>query len=299
MKKIIFLLLLLIPVVSAADSINDIMQDVDEYYYIVLGDDSVGADTLSATEIALGLQKHNNQLDTPTVLEDEISPNVPRILIGPPCGSQYMESALGYSCDFWPYSEGEAIIKVYEDSIIVTGTTPNDRRRAGLILAEYPTHEILGENSFVLISGTSLDPVQLNLDVAKTEGEFVCGDGVCEPGETFLCFPDCNKKTCFDICQEEGFQESFCREVPSNPNVDICQSGEVNKGLQYCTAERSCCCKLLDSNEVLDSENEGITLNESSTNELVSKEDNKIKIIVTSSIILLSVILLLAFIFTR
>ena len=300
MKRLclLFLFLVIMPLASAA-TITSVMEDIDEYYYLVMGDNAVGGDVSAATEIVLGLFKHND-LDVETILEGEVSVNLPRILVGPPCGSEYMEEVLGYNCDSWPYEEGQSLIKVDGNNIIVTGTTQNDRRRAGLILREYPNYPILNNYSFILVSGNSLEPANLDLEKAKTENEFVCGDGICEPGEAFLCFPDCNKKTCFTICQDEGFEEAFCRDVPSNPEVNICQDGEKNKGLQYCTSEKSCCCKPQNTEENIPVQapiQQPVIQEESFLTSFLNGDSAGL--IVTISLVILGFILLLAFILTR
>lgn len=300
MKKIFLLLIFLaIMPLASASTITNVMEDIDEYYYLVLGDNAVGGDVSAATEIVLGLFKHND-LDVETVLEGEVSSNLPRILVGPPCGSEYMEQVLGYNCDSWPYEEGQALIKVDGNNIIVTGTTQNDRRRAGLILREYPEYSALDNHSFILVTGNSLEPANLELEKAKTESEFVCGDGVCEPGEAFLCFPDCNKKTCFTICQDEGFEEAFCRDVPSNPNVNICQDGESNKGLQYCTSEKSCCCKPKSTENIVPIQapvQQPVVQEQSFLTSFLNGDSAGL--IVTISLIIIGFIILLAFILTR
>ncbi len=245
MKKllILFLAVLLVSqVVSAEKSIAETLEGVDQYYYLVLAEEAVGGDTAAATDIVLGLQKHN-ELDIQTFLDGEISNSLPKIYVGPYCGSSYLESFFGYPCEEWPYEENQAIVKVDGNNLIITGTNPNDRRRAGIILREYPDYQELKDYSFIIISGDTLTSAELTIDEAKEENEFVCGDGICDPGESFLCFPDCNKKTCNDICNEEGYTTSYCRVIPTNPDVDICEQGEINKGLRYCTGEKSCCCK--------------------------------------------------------
>tara|TARA_Y100000310_G_scaffold18086_1_gene17845 strand:- start:377 stop:1285 length:909 start_codon:yes stop_codon:yes gene_type:complete len=246
MKYFLVLLALLIAIVpvSAANSVTDIMENLDEYYYLVLAENAIGGDTLAASDIVLGIQQTNG-FAIETVLEGEISENLPMIYIGP-CGSEYLDEVLEFACIDWPYEEGQALIKVDGNNLIVTGTTPNDRRRAGMILKDYINYPELDQYSFLLITGMTLTPVGLEIEKAKTPDEFICGDGICEPGEAFLCFPDCNKKSCFDICQEQGYVKAFCREIPSNPNVQICQEGEANKGMQYCTEGKSCCCELAE-----------------------------------------------------
>jgi hypothetical protein len=253
MKKIIILflaVLLVSQLVSAEKSISETLEGVDQYYHLVLAEEAVGGDTAAATDIVLGLQKHN-ELEINTVIDGEISDALPKIYIGPYCGSSYLESVFGYSCEEWPYEENQAIVKVDGNNLIITGTSPTDRRMAGVILREYPDYQSLKDYSFIIILGDTLTPAELTIEEAKEEDEFICGDGVCEPGESFLCFPDCNKKTCNDICKEEGFATSYCREVPTNPNVKICEPGESNKGLRYCTGEKSCCCKPEEKEETV------------------------------------------------
>ncbi len=253
MKKLLILFLavfLVSQLVSAEKSISETLEDVDQYYYLVLAEEAVGGDTAAATDIVLGLQKHN-ELEIQTVLDGEISDSLPKIYVGPYCGSVYLESVFGYPCEEWPYEENQAIVKVDGNNLIITGTNPNDRRRAGIILRDYPDYQELKDYSFIVISGETLTSAELTIDKAKEENEFVCGDGICEPGESFICFPDCNKKTCNDICNEEGYVASFCREIPTNPNVNICEPGEVNKGLRYCAGDKSCCCKSETKEEII------------------------------------------------
>jgi hypothetical protein len=253
MKKILILILTIIlisQVVLAEKSISETLEEVDQYYHLVLAEEAVGGDTAAATDIVLGLQKYNN-LEINTVIDGEISNSLPKIYIGPFCGSNYLESIFGYPCEEWPYGENQAIVKVEGNNLIITGTSPTDRRRAGVILREYPDYQSLKDYSFIIISGDSLTSAELTIDKAKEENEFVCGDGICEPGESFICFPDCNKKSCNDLCNEDGYTDSYCREVPTNPNVRICESEEVNKGLKYCAGEKSCCCKSEQIEEML------------------------------------------------
>ena len=223
------------------------MKSVDQYYYLILDNDAVGADTIAAAEIQSGLIEYND-INITTVLEEEVSQNVEKILISPPCG-KLIQELLGYDCDSWPYEEGEAIVIADEGNVYITGTIPNDRRRAGLILRNYPDYDILAEHSFVIIQGLSLDPDLLEIIPGKTKGEFVCGDGICDAGEKFLCYPDCGQKTCFEICSEEGYENAYCRDVPTNPNVAVCLDGEKNQGLQYCTGGKSCCCEAKETEQ--------------------------------------------------
>ena len=87
MKKsvlIILFSLIVIPSVMAVQPIFYYMEDVDDFYSLVLGENSPAGDTLAALDIALGLQTHNG-FDIETVLETEIGEGVQKILIGNPC----------------------------------------------------------------------------------------------------------------------------------------------------------------------------------------------------------------------
>ena len=171
-----------------------------------------------------------------------------------------------------------------------------------MILKDYLDYPELDQYSFLLITGMTLTPAELELEEAKTPDEFICGDGICEPGEAFLCFPDCNKKSCFDICQEQGYVESFCREMPTNINVPICQEGEYNKGMHYCAEDKSCCCKLAEE-EII----EDLSLQETPVDAPVQEEsffskfleEISAKNIVQFLLIAVVIILLLWYILTR
>ncbi len=291
-------------VFAATESIADTMAGVDQYYYVILSADAVGADTIAATEIQSGLIAHND-LNVTTVLEGEISNNVAKIFISPPCG-KLIQELLKFDCDAWPYEEGQAIIIANEGDIYITGTIPNDRRRAGLVLKDYVDFPILDEHSFVIVEGLSLDVNDLKIIPGKNKNEFVCGDGICDPGEKFLCFPDCGQKTCFDICKEEGYQEAFCREVPSNPNVDICKEGEKNKGVQYCASGKSCCCqkneKGTQENNTVKEQQEITPPKEETKKGFFAKlfsGENKAGGIITMAFVLLAVILVIGYIMVK
>jgi hypothetical protein len=293
------LTMLIIPTISAEKSINEIMVNIDEYSYLVIGENALGGDISAAGHIKTGIS-NNNYVDLETVLEGEIGNSLSKILLGPPCGSEYMEEALGYPCDNWPYDEGHAIIKVNGNDLIVTGTEPNDRRRAALILENYPDYQELKDHSFILVVGNSLSVSELTIEKAKLEEEFVCGDGICEIGENFFCFPDCQKKSCYDICQEENYTISFCRKIPTNPNVEICEIGEINKGMKYCTNQRSCCCKNEEKPEIEIPQVPEPTINDTKEEikpNFLSRltETGTVKLVVMGAIVLLTIILLIGF----
>jgi len=290
---LVFFILLLSTPILAEKSITEVMEDVDEYYYIILGENTLGGSVAAATEIVLGLLNING-VEIEKAIEGEVSDSLPKIFIATPCNEQLQEE-LDYNCEEWPYEEGEGIIIAKDDDIYITGTTPNDRRRAGIILNDYIGHEELSKYSFVIVQGESLEEDEISIIPGKEPSEFTCGDGVCEPGEKYLCFVDCNQQTCFQICAEQGYAKSSCREIPSNPNVEICKNNEDNKGLQYCSNERSCCC------EVKSEEPNLVINNTPQEPEIITtdKEETSAKGIVATALILLGIIIVILYIMLR
>jgi len=239
MKKLFFLLfiLLIIPQLDAKQTIHEYLEDVDEYYYLVLGAKSPAGDSSAGIDIALGIQTYN-KIIIRTEIEGNETKKVSKILIGHPCENSLIE----LSCDKWPYEEGIGVIKIIKNNLVISGTTVDDRRRAAKIIADYPNYQELKDNFFVIVKGNTLIVQDLEVEKAKIQSEFVCGDTICEPGEKFLCFVDCGKKTCNDICNEGKFREAKCRQI-IDPKEPVCKENEVNKGQKYCTGERFCCCE--------------------------------------------------------
>jgi len=240
MKKILLLILLLVAIapVDAKLTIYDYLQNVDEYYFLVLGDQSPATDSNAALDIALGIQTYNSGLQIKSVLESEISANASKILVGHPCEN----SLINLPCEEWPYEDGVGVIKVDKTDLIVSGTTPDDRRRAAKILQDYPNYLELQEDFFILVKGNTLIVQELTLEVAKAPSEFICGDGLCESGEKFLCIIDCQQTSCNDVCGEGNYVSAACEQI-TDPNQPICKEGWINKGQQYCTNNRFCCCE--------------------------------------------------------
>ncbi len=249
MKKLVmpFLLLLLVsPVALAAvDSIYEYLQRVDNGYEIVLGAKAKGGDSLAAIDVAIGIKKYNiRQPDLETVIEDEVSHTEAKIVIGHPCDN----SLVPISCEAWPYRKGEAIIRVVGNDLIIAGSSLEDTRRAAKVIGYYKSYDILKETTSLVVTASGFGGI--NATKGKSSNELICGDSVCEPGER-LCFSDCADITCADICQEEGYDEAACRNQKSNPNVPSCLSEEHNKGLGFCATGKVCCCKKVQSEDVL------------------------------------------------
>ncbi len=241
MKKLAILLAALVilsPISYAAvDSIYEYLQRVDEQHKIVLGAKAKGGDSFAAIDVALGIKKYNiNRPDLESVIENEVQPKESKILIGHPCDN----SLIPISCEEWPYNEGEAVIRVVGNDLIIAGSSLEDTRRAAKIVGNYKAYDILKETLSIIVTGEGFGKIDVTKE--KSSDEIICGDNVCEPGER-LCYIDCAKISCFDACKEEGFDQSACRDKKSNPNVPSCLGEEYNKGLGYCATGKVCCCE--------------------------------------------------------
>ncbi len=294
-KHLLFLIVvtsLLSSVVLAEVSLDKTLTDVDDYYSIVFGENTIGGDTFVGTGLTLAFQKYN-YADVDGVLEGEVSGDVAQIFIGTPCNS-YLEAVLGYSCAEWPFEEGQGVAIVQNGNVYITGTTSEDRRRVGLVLSSYPDIPELALYSFIIVQGTTLELDQLTIIPGKAEDEFVCGDGICEPGEAFLCYPDCNKQSCFQICQEEGYPSATCDVVSSNTNIGLCVDGK-NMGLQYCAAGNVCCCEEQDAS----SNEPPPSMDPASIEQSNDPDAGSARAVVVVAIVLLTLLVVIIFIFVR
>tara|TARA_Y100000310_G_scaffold138289_2_gene137199 strand:+ start:13661 stop:14554 length:894 start_codon:yes stop_codon:yes gene_type:complete len=233
-----FFLLTISSVSATAESIYDYLQEVDQQYFLVLGLNGKGGDSLAAIDVAVSIKKFNRfSLDIETVIEGEINKEFNKILVGHPCDN----SLIDLSCEEWPYKKGEAVIMVQGNDLIIAGTTVDDTRKAAKIIANYPKHSILKKELKVVVTGKGTKPE--GLQKAKSKEEFVCGDLVCDPGESQSCFIDCAELTCFDICKQEGFSNAACRDKKSHPKVPSCLENEIDRGQGYCAKTKVCCCE--------------------------------------------------------
>jgi len=255
MKKILFLLFLIIfgvlpSTYAAVDSIYDYIKKIDENYVVAVGLKGAAGESFAAADIVIGL-KQELYVDIEPTIETLISPKINKILVGHPCGN----SLIKLSCEKWPYEIGQAIIKIIGNDLIIAGTTVDDTRRAAKVIAHFKDYPLLKQSKFILVKGETLEIQDIEIEKAKTEREFVCGDNVCEPGEKFFCFSDCELKNCFIVCPEKGFDLSFCRDPPTNTNLPFCKEGEKNQGYGYCATGKVCCC----GNEETLEEQENVT----------------------------------------
>ena len=240
MKKLVALVVCLLiasqTTFAAVDSIYEYLQRVDKHHKIVLGAKAQGGDSFAAIDVAIGIRKFNvNAPDLDAVIETEVQPKESKILIGHPCEN----SLIPIKCEDWHYRPGEAIIRVEGNDLIIAGTTLEDTRRAAKVIAYYKSYDLLKESLSIVVTGQGLK--QINLSNQKSSEEMICGDNICDPGEQ--CFSDCADLTCFDVCDEEGYDEAACRDQKSNPNVSSCLQEEYSKGLGFCATGKVCCCK--------------------------------------------------------
>lgn len=236
---ILALFLVAAQVSATADSMYDYMRKIDNNYYVVVGLNGKSGDSFAAADIVVALKKELNRDIEPTI-ENLIHPGVNKILIGHPCDNSLIQ---GLSCEYWPYEEGVAIIKIIGNDLVIAGSTVDDTRRAAKIVAHFKEFPELKQHKEILVLGNTLDIEQLTLRQVTKEADFVCGDNICELGEKHLCAIDCAQTSCFKLCQRQGFVGASCRDPPSNPNLPFCPEGETNQGLSYCAGGKACCCK--------------------------------------------------------
>ncbi len=222
---------------GAVDNIVDYLLKMDDQYYLVVGAEGKGEDVFAASEIAAAMKK-DFSVDLQIGVEGKVSAKVSKILVGHPCDNKLID----LPCDDWPYNEGEALIKMIGNDLIIAGSTPEDTRRAAEVITHYKDFPLLEKQKEVIVKGDSLEYQLLILEPVKKQSEFVCGDNVCETGEKVFCFADCLQKSCYVLCAEQKFAQSFCRNVKSNPNVPSCLSGESDFGGGYCANKMTCCC---------------------------------------------------------
>lgn len=235
---IILLIVLFASSVYAEESIYDYIKGMDENYAVVVGSLGSSSDSVGATEIVLSLET-NRFLDIQVKLETDVLPEESNVLIGHPCKN----SLIDLPCDEWPYDDGQALVKVIGNHLIISGTTDQDTMYAAEIIAQYMNYPIFKETSAVIISKAFLLSLNTTLIRAKQAHEFVCGDTMCEPGEKYLCFSDCKQQTCYQVCEQNDFIDASCQKPPSNPNVAACAEGWSNRGFGYCATGKICCCE--------------------------------------------------------
>lgn len=223
-----------VTVMAAVDSIYGYMKKIDEHYVVVAGLNATSSDSFAATDILLGIQNELG-LSLEATIENMITPNINKILVGNPCAN----SLVRLSCDKWPYDDDIALIKILGNDLIVAGTAPEDTRMAAKVVARFMDYPELKEMTSILVvkSGENI-----TLERVKRDWEFVCGDNICDHGEKYLCSADCKQVTCFIKCSQEGFDLASCRQPPSNPNLPFCGEGEKNEGPGYCATGKVCCC---------------------------------------------------------
>jgi hypothetical protein len=223
---------------AEVDSIYDYLKKMDNQYVVAVGAQGKSGDSFAATDIVVSL-KQNFAVDVEATVENMITPNINKILVGHPCDN----SLIKLSCEQWPYDPGQALIKVMENDLIVAGSTVDDTRRAAKIIANADLYPQLKTTKEILVLGNTLQVKDLKLVQIKKPKDFVCGDMICDIGEKLSCAIDCEQKNCFTVCQENNATNAFCRDPPSNPNLPFCEKGEHNQGQGLCAQNQICCCQ--------------------------------------------------------
>lgn len=138
------------------DTIYEFLEQVTKEggYTIILGDEAPSSDSLAATDIASGIQRYSSGK---TVIEAKLASEVTNedkmILVGNPCDNPL----INLSCKNWPYKQGETLIKVDGDNLIIAGTTAEDTRSTAKIVANYRGYSFLKESNIVLVTSSGLE----------------------------------------------------------------------------------------------------------------------------------------------
>ncbi len=234
MKKIAMLglLLMLLPLAEAQfrDSIHDYMKGIDENYVIVVGDQGKSWDSVAATQLVVGLLKAN-RVNVQIKVEKDVSPNINKILIGHPCNNKMIKM----SCDEWPFSAGEAVAKIIGNDLVIAGEDKDSMVNAAKMLSGYKKNNMLKKFKYALIKGDAITGLHEDFQIE-------CGDGACEPGEKYLCNPDCQGVTCWDKCKELAFVNSTCKPDVVSATGRSCGMDEFEIGKNYCPSKNICCC---------------------------------------------------------
>jgi hypothetical protein len=128
---------------------------------IIVGNDAPGTDTFAALDLSSYLQSNSlNDASIATQVEREVESidTLNFILIGHPCDNSLVETVFDFTCDSWPYSEGEAVISIKNHggdrvALLVGGTTDEDTQMAGKALLEYDSYDWCGNEA--IIRGTA------------------------------------------------------------------------------------------------------------------------------------------------
>ncbi len=183
---------------------------------LFVGATAPASDTLALVDIATMLQYTSKMPIEPIVkLDSEFTEsqlyeyNI--IAIGNPCDNKIIGRITPeYTCEKWRFSEGQAVIKITnkfgKGTMIVSGSTRTDTRRAAKVLANYKDYNLKGEE--VCVTGTSFEDIKVK-EGACTQKPMPkkCGNGICEGDEIYSCPKDCKEKY---KCEEGSSLEYKC-----------------------------------------------------------------------------------------
>lgn len=208
MKKLIILILLLIPLVNAQlDSYPYPFVKNNQFNFQgVYGEKSPGSDIAAFSDIFAGLAV-NAPTDKPKSLmnpNELLDYNQNLIILGNPCDNSLVKSYLNYdNCKEFPYDKGEAIIKLIQKDkksiLIVSGATPDDTLMAAKVLSNYIDYALKGD--FIVVKG-SISSLKLEYPEEKSKRLDYCGnnridvfgeicDGLDDSTCPGLCFENC------------------------------------------------------------------------------------------------------------
>lgn len=232
MKRLLLLVVMIfaLQIVEAQfhDSIYEYLKKVDENYPIVVGDKGTSSDSIAASELVLGLLKAN-RISLNVKLESEVSPSVNKIIVGHPCNNNLVK----LQCDGWPFEDGEAVVKLIGNDLVIAGTDGDATINAAKIIAKYRDYGALKNFKYALISGGSITGLSDNFD---------CGDNVCDDGEKYFCPLDCEKVDCGKKCKELGFTDSRCIQEVISAKMLSCEDTDLEIGKGFCASDEVCCC---------------------------------------------------------
>ncbi len=238
MKAYVFVavLVLFMPLVEAQfhDSIYEYLKKVDENYVIVVGAHGRSFDSVAASDLVLGLLRAN-RVSLQTRLDNEVNPNINKIVIGHPCNNKLVK----LPCETWPFKAGEAVVKLIGNDLVLAGSDDDATIQAAKVLAKYRDYDGLKKFKYALIRGSDIRGLQENY---KLE----CGNDVCEDGEEYQCPLDCEGITCEQKCNVLGFLQSACVDEVVRVGGQTCADAQLELGKGYCADRRVCCCILDD-----------------------------------------------------
>jgi len=137
------------------------------------------------------------------------------IAVGNPCNNSVVDNFT--SCEGWNYSEGQAMIKLFQNgdnlALVAAGTTVEDTRRAALVLANYEDFNLTGDEVCVEGDSLELDDISVTEGPCAVAEEVVCTDS--DGGINYTVVGECIDSNypsgIKDFCENSGeLLEMYC-----------------------------------------------------------------------------------------